>query len=188
MSRSKKGRFLFAIVALALGGCIVAPPPQVTCPAPFPPQATRLACFTPGQDCEGLIITEIGSARQSILVQAYELTSAPIAAALEAAQRRGVHVAILLDKSELTRRGAKALDLLYSGIPVRVDYQPAIAHNKVMVIDEGLPDATILTGSFNYTRSAEARNAENLLVIRADQDLAKAYGDNWRSRWQASAD
>lgn len=41
-----------------------------------------------------------------------------------------------------------------------------------------IDDATVLTGSFNFTRAAEERNAENLLVIR-DPQLASRYLKNW---------
>jgi len=43
-----------------------------------------------------------------------------------------------------------------------------------MVIDKEV----VITGSFNFTKAAEERNAENLLILRA-KDLAKAYLDNW---------
>ena len=54
---------------------------------------------------------------------------------------------------------------LNQGIPVRIDVKRAIAHNKVMVIDGKM----VITGSFNFTKSAEENNAENLLVIRKKQ-------------------
>ena len=62
------------------------------------------------------------------------------------------------------------------GIPVRIDAQHAIAHNKIMVID----GATVITGSFNFTKNAEENNAENLLVIRSP-DLAAKYTANWQA-------
>lgn len=51
-----------------------------------------------------------------------------------------------------------------------------IAHNKVMVIDS----EPLITGSFNFTRAAEEKNAENLLIIR-DPALAARYVENWRA-------
>ena len=63
-----------------------------------------------------------------------------------------------------------------AGIPVLIDAKHAIAHNKVMVID----DETIVTGSFNFTNQAEHSNAENLLVIRS-RSLAEAYTANWKA-------
>jgi len=47
-----------------------------------------------------------------------------------------------------------------------------------MVID----DAHVITGSFNFTKSAQERNAENVLIIRQYPDLARTYAENWRNR------
>ena len=57
-----------------------------------------------------------------------------------------------------------------------IDAKHAIAHNKIMIIDE----AVVITGSFNFTKAAEEKNAENLLVIN-DPVLAKKYVENWSS-------
>jgi phosphatidylserine/phosphatidylglycerophosphate/cardiolipin synthase-like enzyme len=48
-----------------------------------------------------------------------------------------------------------------------------------MVIDR----TTVETGSFNYTGSANKRNAENALVLRGVPDLAEAYLKEWRRLW-----
>jgi len=74
--------------------------------------------------------------KQEILIQAYSFTSAPIAKALVEAKQRGVRVEAILDKSNDSRSasggtysGAKFL--LNAGIPVWIDYQPAIAHQVI---------------------------------------------------------
>jgi phosphatidylserine/phosphatidylglycerophosphate/cardiolipin synthase-like enzyme len=59
-------------------------------------------------------------------------------------------------------------------------YRP-IAHNKVMILD----GQTVITGSFNFTKSAEESNAENLLVIR-DAAIAGQYAANWHAHAQHS--
>jgi len=133
--------------------------------------------FTPGSDCTGLVVTAIHSAKTSVLVQAYSFTSAPIAQALADAHRRGVDVRIILDKSQIGERYTSAKFFVNSGIPVWIDDKVAIAHNKVMIID----DETAITGSFNLTRSAQERNAENLLIIQ-NADLAAKYVHNWKVR------
>jgi phosphatidylserine/phosphatidylglycerophosphate/cardiolipin synthase-like enzyme len=43
-----------------------------------------------------------------------------------------------------------------------------------------LDGSTVITGSFNFTKNAEEKNAENLLVIR-DKDLAAIYAANWQT-------
>ena len=69
---------------------------------------------------------------------------------------------MLLDKSVPTEKNGGAQRMVAAGITTLIDRKPTIAHNKVMVID----GATVLTGSFNWTASAEKSNAENLLVLR----------------------
>jgi phosphatidylserine/phosphatidylglycerophosphate/cardiolipin synthase-like enzyme len=60
------------------------------------------------------------------------------------------------------------------GIRTYIDAEHQIAHNKIMVIDK----ETLITGSFNFTNSAEEKNAENLLILK-NKELAKIYIDNW---------
>lgn len=55
--------------------------------------------------------------------------------------------------------------------------KPAIAHNKVMVID----GVTVITGSFNFTAAAQKSSAGNLLVLN-DQKLTDLYRANWERR------
>jgi phosphatidylserine/phosphatidylglycerophosphate/cardiolipin synthase-like enzyme len=62
-----------------------------------------------------------------------------------------------------------------------IDAQHAISHNKVIVIDGEL----VITGSFNFTKAAQEKNAENLLIIR-DQALAAQYIENWKAHAQHS--
>ena len=58
-----------------------------------------------------------------------------------------------------------------------IDAEHAIAHNKVMIIDQ----RTLLTGSFNFTNQAEHENAENLLVLKGHADLVHAYRENFQA-------
>ncbi|HCA81727.1 MAG TPA: phospholipase D family protein, partial [Bacteroidetes bacterium] len=62
-----------------------------------------------------------------------------------------------------------------AGISVFIDHVHAIAHNKVMIID----NESIITGSFNFSKAAEERNAENILIIQNKQ-LAAKFLENWR--------
>jgi phosphatidylserine/phosphatidylglycerophosphate/cardiolipin synthase-like enzyme len=138
-------------------------------------------CFSPKGNCAQQIISAIFQAKKQILVQAYSFTSVPISQALVDAKNRGIDVEVLLDKSQLRGRNSVLNYLEAQKIPTLIDYVPAIAHNKVMVIDGG----TVITGSYNFTAGAEYRNAENLLIIH-DQDLAKKYTSNWLKRQSVS--
>lgn len=144
--------------------------------------AESSVCFTPGEDCSGLIVSELNGARATVLVQAYSFTSAPIAKALVDAHKRGVDVRVILDKSQRSERYSSLTFLHNAGIPVWIDDRVAIAHNKVMVID----GSTVITGSFNFTKSAQERNAENVVIIR-DPAIADRYTSNWKARQSVSA-
>jgi phosphatidylserine/phosphatidylglycerophosphate/cardiolipin synthase-like enzyme len=131
--------------------------------------------FSPKGGCTEAVVENLDKATNTVLVQAYSFTSAPIAKALVDAQKRGIKVQVILDKSQRKERYTEADFLLHAGVPTYIDAKHAIAHNKIMVIDSH----TILTGSFNFTKAAEENNAENLLVIE-DATLAKKYSDNWQ--------
>lgn len=131
-------------------------------------------CFTPPENCTDRINETIREARRSIHVQAYSFTSAPIAKALLQAHKRGVRVEVILDKSNRKDKYSTADFLSNQGIPAFIDDAHAIAHNKVMIIDGEI----VITGSFNFTKAAEERNAENVLLVR-DKMLADRYLANW---------
>jgi len=119
-------------------------------------------CFTPGGNCTALIVQALNTAKRTVLVQAYSFTSAPIAKALLDAHKRGVQVQVILDKSQRSEKYSSADFLANQGVPTMIDANHAIAHNKVIVIDGEI----VLTGSFNFTKAAQEKNAENLLIIR----------------------
>jgi len=129
--------------------------------------------FSPRGGAQDALVASIGQAKDSIFVQAYSFTSAPVAKALVDAAKRGVKIEAILDKSQRSERYTGATFLRNEGIPVYIDDNHAIAHNKVMIIDGSI----VVTGSFNFTKAAEEKNAENLLIIQ-NKDLAKIYMNN----------
>ena len=137
--------------------------------------------FSPNGGATEAVVSALDHATNSVLVQAYSFTSAPIAKALVDAHRRGVKVQVILDHSQRTEKYSEADFLRNSGIPTLIDAQHPIAHNKIIIIDAYL----VLTGSFNFTRGVEEHNAENLLVIR-DQGLAEKYAANWKAHAEHS--
>ena len=139
-------------------------------------------CFTlAGEDCGAFAVARIDAARRTLLVQAYNFTEPRIVAAVIAAAARGVAVTVLVDKVTAAQRGEGVDAVAAAGIPTFVDWSPRIAHNKVMVIDGEI----VLTGSFNWTVSAERVNAENLLALRSPA-LAAFYAENFARRRAAS--
>lgn len=153
--------------------------------APIPATGTVEAAFTPWDDAEGLILRTLREAKHSVLVQAYVLTSRNVAHALQEAKGRGVDVRVLADQDQHERSDNSLLpQLAGAGIPVRLETRYAAAHNKVMVLDADGEHPTVITGSYNYSWSAQARNAENLLVLKDNRPLVAEYKANWLRHWQ----
>jgi phosphatidylserine/phosphatidylglycerophosphate/cardiolipin synthase-like enzyme len=132
---------------------------------------TVSAHFSPKGGCTDAVVSVIKKARREILIQAYSFTSKPIAQALIDAKGRGVHVDILLDKSNEQETYTELGHLIREGLVPHIDAQHAIAHNKIMIIDRRI----LITGSFNFTHQAEVENAENLLVLQGHPELVQAY-------------
>jgi phosphatidylserine/phosphatidylglycerophosphate/cardiolipin synthase-like enzyme len=149
------------LITLTLILCTVLSP-SFALPQENPCTSNWEVYFSPHGGATEAIVRELNKAKASILVQAYSFTSAPIAKAILNAHKRGVKIEVILDKSQRTQKYSSATFLYNQGIPVKIDGQHTIAHNKVMIID----GETVITGSFNFTKAAEENNAENLLVIR----------------------
>jgi phosphatidylserine/phosphatidylglycerophosphate/cardiolipin synthase-like enzyme len=130
--------------------------------------------FSPDGGATNAIIKQIKKAKKEIYVQSYIFTSKHIAQALVNAFNRGVKVIIILDKSELKDKWSMKNFFLKEGIPVYIAYKYKIFHDKIIIID----DKEIITGSFNFTYSAEHYNAENMLIIPS-KSLAQVYLKNF---------
>jgi phosphatidylserine/phosphatidylglycerophosphate/cardiolipin synthase-like enzyme len=140
--------------------------------------------FSPNGGGEQLVVRAIHSAKHQILVQAYNFTDPAILQALyDAKTKGGVDVRLILDKSNEQARYANLIKpFLAAGVPVSTDYSVAIAHNKVMVID----GTDVITGSFNFTTSAQKRNAENVVWFARCPAMAGPYTQNWNNRLAVS--
>jgi len=168
-------------VAAALAAlCAFAAPGAAAKERPPPDTATYEALFTPGDAIDAHLVALIDGARREVLVQAFSFTSRRIARALGAAHRRGVKVEVLADRAQTFELPGSAVPALArDGVPVWLDGNYAAAHNKVVIVDAGTPAATLVTGSYNYTVAAQAKNAENVLIVRGDAALAAQYRDNF---------
>jgi phosphatidylserine/phosphatidylglycerophosphate/cardiolipin synthase-like enzyme len=110
----------------------------------------------------------------------YSFTLDTVGDALIAANKRNVDVRIVMEKSEIGQ-GSEYEKMKRAGIQVRLDTNPAIMHNKVAIID----GTVVITGSYNWSASAETRNDENLIIIRSAQ-VAAEYEKAFQKIWNQS--
>ena len=151
-------------------------------------QGSLQAVFAPWEDIDAAVIEVISAARKQVLVQAYLLTSKKIATTLVAAHRRGIDVRVLVDAGQLEKVPSSAApELVAAGIAVWLETKYQNAHNKIIVVDPDMQSATVVTGSFNFTWTAQHKNAENILIARNNPTLAARYAQNWeRHRLEAT--
>lgn len=153
--------------------------------APLPAQGTVEVLFTPWDDAEGALLRVIQQAQRSIHIQAYTFSSRNIAWALGEAKKRGVQIEMLTDRDQVARNEHSLVNTLHdSGIPIWFEVRYNAAHNKVMLIDAEEREPVVVTGSYNFTFAAQARNAENMLILRGNAPLARSYLANWRRHRQ----
>ena len=143
-------------------------------------------CFPrAGGDAEGALISQINSASKKLDVAIYSFTDENIADAIANAKKRGVGVRLMTDREcSENEYQKKCLDIVKNaGITIKDNTHSGIMHLKVSVIDSG----TVTTGSFNYTRSAQNTNDENLVIIHNTQ-LNSQYEAEFNRMWNDTSD
>jgi len=144
--------------------------------------------FSPDGGAAEEIIRQIENAESYIDIAMYSFTYEPIAEAVIRAKNRGVRVRILMDKVQSQGRYSKYKFFLENGVAVILDRHPGIMHNKIAVID----GRVLFTGSYNWTRSAEQLNQENLLEFideevvegEIEEEIIKIYQERLDYLWE----
>lgn len=141
---------------------------------PFPllvvGQSAVEVAFAPEDNALARILHRVSEASSTLDVLAFVLTSDPLAEALVAAHERGVRVRGVVEASRSLDQGSDVDRLRSAGVDLRLDSNPNTMHHKVILID----GRTVIAGSYNFTRSAEEKNDENVLLID-DQELAQRF-------------
>jgi phosphatidylserine/phosphatidylglycerophosphate/cardiolipin synthase-like enzyme len=127
--------------------------------------------FSPEDHVQQQILDMIGIAQSSIEFLGYSFTSDPIADALIEKSGQGVEVRGIMDAvSAASNIGTEYDTFRQAGLDVRLASTIGAMHHKVFIIDGQL----VMLGSYNFTRSAEEDNDENLLIIH-NPDIAREF-------------
>ena len=170
---------LIVSAAIGAGSAFIGVPVLARSEAPDT-KAQVEAAFTPGDDISGLIVRRIGEAKQSVQVQAYLFTDRSIANALLAARKRGVAVEVVGDAAQHQSGGLPHLRALErAGVRVFLNGTLAASHNKIVIVDGGIDSAAVITGSYNFTQAAQAKNAENVVVISGNRNVTDRFVRNF---------
>ncbi len=134
--------------------------------------------FSPGETCLNGILTQIKSASQVIKICLFTISDNRIAQALISKHQQGVSVKIITDNDKIYDKGSDITELFEAGIPVKVDVTDNHMHHKFAMFDKD----TTITGSYNWTRSAERYNHENV-VITDSKTIFQAFDKEFNDLW-----
>jgi len=137
--------------------------------------------FSPNGGVRQRLLRAIEESRQSIDIAVYNFTASELAEALYAAKARGVRIRVLVDREKAEAGSSGIRGLRLNGVPVRSLGVPdqSLMHHKFAVFDERL----VVTGSYNWTNSAEHANYENLVVLD-DPAVVNRFRQEFRRRWR----
>ncbi len=145
-------------------------------PAAYPASAY----FSPEGRVEDHIIKAIDDTRSTIDIAIFNLTSRNIAGALEKAKERGVKIRIIADSGQEEGERSLVYSLRSRGCDIKSIHgkKKGIMHNKFAILDKKV----LVTGSYNWTYSAEHFNYENAVFI-SDPNVIKSYQDEFDKIW-----
>lgn len=140
--------------------------------------ATVYTKFSPKSDVLASIKSHIGTANTSIYFNIFTFTDKGVADALIARKNAAVSVKGSFDAWQATSSATQYNYMLSSGVPVKKDIYTGLLHDKFMAIDGGTTSGPrTITGSFNWTQSANTSNDENCLII-LDATVTNSYKGN----------
>src|SRR6266545_6796040 len=137
-------------------------------------QANVEVYFSPEDGVAKYVLQRLAAAKTSIHFMAFSYTASTIADAMAAKAKAGLPVHGVFESQNAGGTGSAFGRLRQGGVDVLEDGNCYILHHKVIIIDE----RTVITGSYNFTNSAEKDNDENLVIVD-DAALARAYLDEF---------
>ena len=136
--------------------------------------------FSPGDDCPKVICNMFESARQTVDICVFTITDDRITQAVRDAYVRGVNIRVITDNDKAFDPGSDVDRMNNLGIPLRVDQSPHHMHHKYAIFDK----TSTLTGSYNWTRSADHHNEENFLVTD-DPTITRPFIGHFEKLWDS---
>ncbi len=151
--------------------------------------------FSPTQETSpdravDVILNLMDGASSSLYFCIYTFTSYSIAGKFIQAVDRGITVKGVMDGWQASSSYSQYDFLRTNGVDViRDDYVTPhgnLLHHKMCVVDYNTSNAAVITGSYNWTTSAQYSNDENTLVIY-NQDIAQLYYDEFAQCYYGDA-
>lgn len=140
--------------------------------------------FSPSFDCESNIIDAISNTEKTLDIAVFSMTNRTILNALLKAHERGVLIRFLGDRTMELNKYSVFPKLKEAGISFRFNDAFELEHNKFAIYD----DDVVLTGSYNWTRSASSSNSENCIFLHNDKKVVRRYKERFDYLWKLNDD
>jgi mitochondrial cardiolipin hydrolase len=125
----------------------------------------------------------IQAAQTSVDAALYRLNNPRLARLLAEAAGRGVRLRLVLDRGKYEETTTTRQLLAEIPLPFRLSYgrlgRGSKMHHKFAILD----DATVLTGSYNWTVESEKENFDHLLVVRGAEQT-EPYRQEFEALWK----
>jgi phosphatidylserine/phosphatidylglycerophosphate/cardiolipin synthase-like enzyme len=132
--------------------------------------------FSPDDSVAKRLLELINGAQESINFMAYTFTSDEIGAALRDKAQAGIPVVGVMDSGQISSDGTEYNYFIEAGMDVRLDgNERGLLHHKVLIVDQEI----VITGSYNFTASAENNNDENVVILH-DRSAAQKYQEEFQ--------
>lgn len=139
------------------------------------------SAFCPSPGCVVLPTAALSGAKSRVWVAMYSFTNTDLASSLQAAKNKGLDVRVIVEKQQAGGKYSQHDELAAAGIPVRIDTNPSLMHDKFAVIDNDI----VITGSMNWTGNGVGENNENVVII-ASAELNQKFATEFDKIWNDS--
>ncbi len=137
------------------------------------------AYFSPGDACRNIIVQQIKEAVNAINICVFTISDDLISKSILDAHQRGKEIRLITDNDKSLDLGSDVEQLSKAGISIKMDETRNHMHHKFMVVD----DRSLVTGSYNWTRSAAMYNHENILLTQ-DPGAVRSFLKEFDGLWQ----
>lgn len=140
--------------------------------------------FSPDDHVLSTLYTLLGDADESIYFLAFSFTSNELGEIVRVKADAGLDVKGVMDKEQVASNTGTEYDpFRQAGLNVRIDGNDGQMHHKVFIIDEKI----VILGSYNFSRAAEERNDENILILY-NESIAKFFLQEFQRVWGQATD
>ncbi len=145
------------------------------------PSDSPVVKFSPEENCFDMILKELSTAKRSVKIAMFAFSDNRIAHYLKILSSKGVNIKIIADREWNISSIYSDVEEMSRYTDMRFDGCQALLHEKFVIIDDRL----LLTGSYNYTASAQSRNDE-FLIKTSDIYLLERFISHFDRLWSES--